>query len=102
VEFLQAENNTNSKGDDLFNLWNNNGKCPPETIATLTLPLAIVPIAGDIDGDGDVDFDDSDLFVGVLIGVETDPNHVARSDLSGDMLSDGGDCQLFTAALLGG
>jgi len=102
VEFLQAENNTNSKGDDLFNLWNNNGKCPPETIATLTLPLAIVPIAGDIDADGDVDFDDSDLFVGVLIGVETDPNHVARSDLSGDMLSDGGDCQLFTEALLGG
>ncbi|OWY71842.1 hypothetical protein B7486_09285 [cyanobacterium TDX16] len=100
VEFLQAENITDTKGDDLFNLWNNNGKCPPETIATVTLPLEVVPVAGDIDGDGDVDFDDSELFVGVLIGVYTQPAYVTRADLNGDELSDGRDSQLFVEAML--
>jgi hypothetical protein len=29
VEFLRDENTTNSAGDDMYNLWNNNDKCPP-------------------------------------------------------------------------
>ena len=30
VEFLRDENTTNSKGQELYDLWNNNNKCPPE------------------------------------------------------------------------
>jgi hypothetical protein len=40
VEFLRDENNTNSKGQDLYDLWNNNGKCPPETMWSGSLNLA--------------------------------------------------------------
>jgi len=30
IEFLRDENITNNAGDIMYNLWNNNGKCPPE------------------------------------------------------------------------
>ena len=33
VEFLRDENTTNTKGQELYNLWNNNGKCPPTLMA---------------------------------------------------------------------
>ncbi len=67
------------------------------------VPVAIAGIAvpGDIDGDGDVDFDDLDAFVAVLIGVPLDPAHVARADLNGDGTADGDDIKLFVEALTG-
>lgn len=39
VEFLRDENTTNSKGQELYDLWNNNGKCPPETMRTSTIAI---------------------------------------------------------------
>ena len=39
VEFLRDENFTNTKGQDLYDLWNNNGKCPPEMMQTASLTL---------------------------------------------------------------
>ena len=33
IEFLRDENTTNSKGQELYDLWNDNGKCPPEMMA---------------------------------------------------------------------
>lgn len=39
VEFLRDENTTNSKGQEMYNLWNNNGKCPPETMRTSIIAL---------------------------------------------------------------
>lgn len=68
--------------------------------------FAILPgprlVPGDIDGDGEVDADDTALFVTVLLGTNTDPDHVARSDMNGDQSADGLDVQLFTTAALGG
>ncbi|MFO0972917.1 MAG: hypothetical protein U1A27_05705 [Phycisphaerae bacterium] len=52
-------------------------------------------LAGDIDGDGDVDATDQAIFVNVLMGMDTDPLHVARSNLNGDGGIDGRDAQLF-------
>ncbi len=40
IEFLRDENFTNSKGQDLYDLWNNNGKCPPEVMWSGSLNLA--------------------------------------------------------------
>ena len=33
VEFLRDENTTNLKGQEMYNLWNANGKCPPTLMA---------------------------------------------------------------------
>ncbi len=58
-------------------------------------------LSGDIDCDGDVDEDDRVLFVGVMLGTNTNPDHIARSDLNGDGNEDGNDVPQFVAALLG-
>jgi hypothetical protein len=44
VEFLRDENTTNTKGQELFDLWNNNGKCPPEVMDSLTFDLTIAAV----------------------------------------------------------
>jgi hypothetical protein len=36
VEFLRDENRTNTKGQEMYDLWNNNGKCPPTLISEAT------------------------------------------------------------------
>jgi hypothetical protein len=59
-------------------------------------------VAGDIDGDGDVDFVDRDLFVAVLIGLESNSDYISRSDLNNDDNRDGLDVAGMTSALLGG
>jgi len=40
VEFLRDENTTNTKGQEMYDLWNNNGKCPPEIMQSSTITLA--------------------------------------------------------------
>jgi hypothetical protein len=39
MEFLRDENTTNSKGQEMYNVWSNNGKCPPEVMASETLAV---------------------------------------------------------------
>jgi len=36
IEFLRDENVTNDAGDRMYNLWNNNGKCPPELMNSIS------------------------------------------------------------------
>jgi hypothetical protein len=43
VEFLRDENTTDTKGQELYDLWNDNGKCPPEVMWTGTLALTSEP-----------------------------------------------------------
>ena len=67
VEFLRDENTTNAKGQELFDLWNDNGKCPPEMMAAI--PIALVPpIGGDYDGNTTVDLVDYVQFVPCMTG----------------------------------
>ena len=67
MEFLRDENTTNTKGQEMYDLWNNNGKSPPEIMAQAQLTLA-EPVPGDYDGDGDVDLDDYANFPGCMTG----------------------------------
>jgi len=102
VEFLRDENTTDTKGDELYDLWNNNGKCPPEVMVSLSIPLSPVPLIGDIDADGDRDATDIDLFVNVLLGAETNEPFVTNSDINSSGLPpDGADIQPFVDAFLG-
>ena len=55
---------------------------------------------GDIDTDGDVDYDDLLLFVPILLG--QDPALADRADMNGDSVVDGKDIQLFVDALMAG
>jgi hypothetical protein len=57
-------------------------------------------LAGDINGDGQVNHIDVDLFAAVLLGIEVNPEYVVRSDLNGDGSSDGDDISAFVAAML--
>ncbi|NUQ46188.1 MAG: HYR domain-containing protein, partial [Phycisphaerae bacterium] len=66
------------------------------TLCTFTVTVVPLP---DIDDDGDVDFNDLLLFVDVLLGLDTTPLHVARSDVNCDGLADGDDVQGFLDAL---
>jgi len=43
IEFLRDENTTNSLGQEMYDLWNDNGKCPPEVMWTGTLALTSEP-----------------------------------------------------------
>ncbi|MFO0971930.1 MAG: Ig domain-containing protein [Phycisphaerae bacterium] len=72
----------------------------PAENAMRTLPLSFSPIPGDIDGDGDVDAADADLLVRVLVGRETSPLFITRSDLNGSGHADGSDVQPFVDRLI--
>jgi hypothetical protein len=63
------------------------------------LPV-VSQVHGDIDGDGDVDTFDVDLFVSVLIGTDSLPICVLRSDLNADDVANGCDLELMTMAFL--
>ena len=56
VEFLKNENTTDpSVGLAMYNLWNNNGKCPPEMMEQVQVQLTV---PADLDLDFDVDSTD--------------------------------------------
>lgn len=55
---------------------------------------------GDIDGDGDVDQDDTTVFISVLLGTDVDPGHMNRADLDSSGTADGLDVHPFVDALL--
>ncbi|MDX2197475.1 MAG: Ig-like domain-containing protein [Phycisphaerae bacterium] len=107
VEFLRDENTTTGDGLAFYNLWNNNGKCPPEVMETLTLPLAPVGLLGDMNCDGFVTVGDISGFVLAL----TDPAGYAAAYPSCDIMNadvneDGfvsvGDIGPFVLLLTGG
>jgi hypothetical protein len=59
VEFLRDENFTNNDGNDIYDLWNDNDKCPPELMEADEIDLTLQT---DFDGSGGVDFNDFAVF----------------------------------------
>jgi hypothetical protein len=68
MEFLRDENTTDSKGQEMYDLWDANGKCPPEIMAQAQLPLDIGGGPGDYNGDGVVNLQDYAFFPACMTG----------------------------------
>ena len=64
VEFLRDENNApdGGAGQVMFDLWNNNGKCPPEIMEQVQINLVPTTVPADLDKDLDVDIEDFAIF----------------------------------------
>ena len=73
IEFLRDENTTNTKGQETYDLWNNNGKCPPEQMATTSISVTPPTVAPDFDGDGDVDQSDFGHYQACVTGPSAGP-----------------------------
>jgi len=59
IEFLRDENATNSTGQQMYDLWNENDKCPPELMETAQTALTLKT---DFDGIGGVNLKDFSIF----------------------------------------
>jgi hypothetical protein len=66
IEFLRDENRTNGKGQELYDLWNDYGKSPPETMATMSVGLT-PPLRGDLNCDARIDAFDIEPFIAALL-----------------------------------
>jgi hypothetical protein len=60
VEFLRDENTTNTAGQEMYDLWNENEKCPPQLMQSV---LVTSLLQTDFDDSGGVDFADYAIFV---------------------------------------
>ncbi len=58
-------------------------------------PQQIIPTDGDIDANGSVNALDLQLLIDVLLGIDTDLDHVSRSDIDHNGFADGDDIQAF-------
>jgi hypothetical protein len=103
IEFLRDENHTDSAGQTLYDLWNNNGKCPPELMASVTLPVFGPDVEADLDRDTDVDLDDFGLFQVCITGPELGPYGPGceESDFDDDGDVDQSDFGLFQRCISG-
>ncbi|MHC4623898.1 MAG: multiheme c-type cytochrome [Planctomycetota bacterium] len=59
IEFLRDENTTNTAGEEMYDLWTDNDKCPPEVMNTAVVPSLE---RADFDASGGVDFIDFAIF----------------------------------------
>lgn len=70
VEFLRDENTTNSKGQELYDLWVAHGMSPPEFMAEQVV-IITPPLPGDCSGDGVVSAADVEMFADCMAGPST-------------------------------
>ena len=66
IEFLRDENhgtpNNEGAGLEMYNLWNDNGKCPPEMMQQVQMNLIPTSVPADLNLDFVVDFLDFAIF----------------------------------------
>jgi hypothetical protein len=62
VEFLRDENTTTLHGQVMYDLWNDNGKCPPEVMRQIQVDLVPTTVPADLNKDFVVDLLDFAIF----------------------------------------
>jgi len=99
IEFLLNENTTNDLGQQMYDIWNDNDKCPPEVMQAAT--VALKP-AADISGDGGVDFVDYVMFA-LYWQQECITEQCEKANLdSSNNIVDGNDLEIFVQSWLAG
>ncbi len=71
-----------------------------EAVAVAQATLVGGPVPGDMNGDGTVDDADVEPFVAVLLGLDSDPDHLTVADVNGDENADGADIGPLLEAML--
>ncbi|MHC4313000.1 MAG: multiheme c-type cytochrome [Planctomycetota bacterium] len=99
VEFLRDENTTNSDGQYLYDLWNDNDKCPPEVMQTVSITSLLL---ADLDGNGGVDFLDLAIFASYYGNDCVAPDSCGNANLDGINGVDSSDLAIFVDAWLWG
>lgn len=99
VEFLRDENTTNSDGQYMYDLWNNNDKCPPEVMQTVSITSLL---QADLDGNGGVDFLDLAIFASYYGNDCVAPHSCGNANLDGINGIDSSDLAIFVDAWLWG
>jgi hypothetical protein len=98
IEFLRDENTTNSLGQDMYDLWNDNGKCPPEVMQTVSVASLL---QADMDGSGGVDFVDFAFFAPYW-SADCDNEPCGHANLDGEHGVDFSDLSVFADLWLWG
>jgi hypothetical protein len=98
VEFLRDENFTNNDGNEIYDLWNNNDKCPPEVMETAE--IALTPRT-DFNGSGGVDFVDFAIFA-TYWAIDCTGESCGPANLDGIGEVDAADLAIFAESWLWG
>ncbi|MHC4912618.1 MAG: multiheme c-type cytochrome, partial [Planctomycetota bacterium] len=102
VEFLRDENTTTNDGNDMYDLWNDNGKSPPEIMQTATIALVPPGPPADMDGNGEVDFIDYGIWA-QYYGNDCTIDECGQANLDdGDDIINDGDLRIFCQSWLFG
>ncbi|HIJ53235.1 MAG TPA: hypothetical protein HPP66_08785 [Planctomycetes bacterium] len=99
VEFLRDENTTNNIGQEMYDLWNQNDKCPPEVMQTAYITSLL---QADLDGSGGVDFFDFSIFASFFGNDCIEPDSCGQANLDGTGRIDFADLAVFVDAWLWG
>ena len=73
VEFLRDENQTNTRGDSLYDLWATHGRSTPELMATTIFPPCPILQTGDLNVDAVVNSADIITLVNYVFKSGPDP-----------------------------
>lgn len=87
IEFLRDENNdpNHGIGQVMFDLWNNNDKCPPEVMEQIQIDLTPTTVPADLDLDFDVDIADLAQFCANYLATGcVAPEDCGRANIAGD------------------
>ncbi len=76
------------------------GAIPWPAVALATLRIG-TPAQGDFNEDGQITSVDLQTFIAVVLGTDTNAQHIQRADMNQDTLANGRDVQGFVSALLG-
>jgi hypothetical protein len=96
IEFLRDKNTTDSAGQDMYNLWADNDKCPPEPMQIATTPIT------DLNGQNGVDFKDFAEFAEHFLSNCNGDDSCDRCNFDGLGGIDLADFKIFTQSWLWG